>query len=137
MRRDVFSPDHELYRSEFRRYAKTEVEPKVAEWNAHGISDRESWRKIGRAGYLGASMPEQYGGAGGDFLHEAIVIEELALLRAHALQTSLHTGICMPYLLHYGSEAQRQRFLRPAINGDCLLAIAMTEPSAGSDLAGR
>ena len=76
------------------------------------------------------------GGGGGDFLHEAIVIEELALLRAHALQTSLHTGICMPYLLHYGSEAQKHGFLRPAISGDCLLAIAMTEPGAGSDLAG-
>ena len=81
-------------------------------------------------------MPERYGGGGGDFLHEAIVIEELALLRAHALQTSLHTGICMPYLLHYANDDQKQRFLRPAITGDCLLAIAMTEPGTGSDLAG-
>src|SRR4051812_16645978 len=136
MRRDVFSPEHELFRSEVRRYAKAEVEPNVAQWNERGISDRESWRKIGAAGYLGASMPEQYGGGGGDFLHESIIIEELALIRAHALQTSLHTGICMPYLLHYTNEAQKQRFLRPAISGECLLAIAMTEPDAGSDLAG-
>jgi acyl-CoA dehydrogenase len=136
MRRDVFSPEHDLFRSELRRYIKAEVEPWVAQWNERGISDRESWRKIGQAGYLGASMPEAYGGGGGDFLHEAIIIEELALVRAHALQTSLHTGICMPYLLHYANEQQKERFLRPAITGDCLLAIAMTEPDAGSDLAG-
>jgi acyl-CoA dehydrogenase len=136
MRRDVFSPEHELLRSELRRYIKAEVEPLVGQWNERGISDRESWRKIGQAGYLGASMPEPYGGGGGDFLHEAIIIEELALVRAHALQTSLHTGICMPYLLHYANEQQKERFLRPAISGDCLLAIAMTEPDAGSDLAG-
>lgn len=70
------------------------------------LIDRESWRKIGQAGYLGASMPEQYGG-GGDFLHEAIIIEELSLIRAHALQTSLHTGICMPY--PFTTEAMRRR----------------------------
>jgi acyl-CoA dehydrogenase len=81
-------------------------------------------------------MPDSYGGGGGDFAHTAIVIEELSLLRAHALQTSLHTDICMPYLLHYGSEEQKQRFLAPAIRGECLLAIGMTEPAAGSDLAG-
>jgi len=69
------------------------------------LIDRESWRKIGQAGYLGASMPEQYGG--GDFPHEAIIIEELSLIRAHALQTSLHTGICMPYA--FTTEAMRRR----------------------------
>ncbi|MDD9937881.1 MAG: acyl-CoA dehydrogenase family protein, partial [Myxococcales bacterium] len=69
------------------------------------------------------------------FLHDAIVIEELADVRAHALQTSLHSDICMPYLFHYGSEDQKRRFLRRAISGECLLAIAMTEPGTGSDLA--
>jgi acyl-CoA dehydrogenase len=136
MKRDIFSPEHELFRAEFRRFAKVEVEPRVAEWNARGISDRATWRKLGDAGYLGPAMPEAYGGGGGDFLHAAIVIEELASLRAHALQTSLHSDICMPYLLHYASDAQRERFLRPAITGECLIAIAMTEPGAGSDLAG-
>jgi acyl-CoA dehydrogenase len=136
MKREVYSPEHELFRAEFRRFAKTEIEPKIAEWNARGISDRDSWRRMGAAGYLGAAMPERYGGGGGDFAYAAIVIEELSLLRAHALQTSLHSDICMPYLLHYGSEEQKQRFLVPAISGECLLAIAMTEPAAGSDLAG-
>jgi acyl-CoA dehydrogenase len=136
MKREVFSPEHELFRAEFRRFAKTEIEPKIAEWNARGISDRDGWRRMGAAGYLGAAMPERYGGGGGDFACAAIVIEELSLLRAHALQTSLHSDICIPYLLHYGSEEQKQRFLVPAISGECLLAIAMTEPAAGSDLAG-
>jgi acyl-CoA dehydrogenase len=136
MKRDIFSPEHELFRAEFRRFAKTEVEPRVLEWNARGISDRETWRKMGAAGYLGPALPERWGGGGGDFLHAAIVVEELSSLRAHALQTSLHSDICLPYLLRYGSDAQRERFLRPAIGGECLVAIAMTEPGAGSDLAG-
>jgi acyl-CoA dehydrogenase len=135
MKRDIWSSEHALFRTEFRRFAKAEIEPKIAGWNANGISDKATWRKLGAAGYLGAAMPERYGGGGGDFLYDAIVIEELAYLRAHALQTSLHSDICMPYLLHYGSEEQKQKFLRPAITGDCLVAIAMTEPSAGSDLA--
>ncbi len=135
MKRDIWSAEHELFRADFRRFARAEIEPKIADWNARGISDRETWRRMGAAGYLGPAMPERYGGGGGDFAHAAIVIEELSLLRAHALQTSLHSDICMPYLLHYGSEDQKQRFLAPAIRGECLLAIAMTEPSAGSDLA--
>jgi acyl-CoA dehydrogenase len=80
-------------------------------------------------------MPESVGGGGADFLYDAIVIEELCDIRAHALQTSLHSNICMPYLLHYGTPEQQERFLRPAITGECLLAIAMTEPGTGSDLA--
>jgi acyl-CoA dehydrogenase len=135
MKRDIWSPEHELFRADFRRFARAEIEPKIADWNARGISDRDTWRRMGAAGYLGPAMPERYGGGGGDFAHAAIVIEELSLLRAHALQTSLHSDICMPYLLHHGSEEQKQRFLAPAIRGECLLAIAMTEPSAGSDLA--
>jgi acyl-CoA dehydrogenase len=135
VKREIWSPEHELFRGEFRRFARAEIEPEIAEWNARGISDRDAWRRMGAAGYLGAAMPERYGGGGGDFGHAAIVIEELSSLRAHALQTSLHSDICMPYLLHYGSEDQKQRFLAPAIRGECLLAIAMTEPAAGSDLA--
>src|ERR1700742_4688111 len=117
MKRTVFSPEHEQFRDQFRRYVKQHVEPRVREWNAAGITDRESWRKIGEAGFLGVDLPVEYGGAGGDFLHAAIVVEELALARAHALQTSLHCEICMPYLLNYGSEAQKQQYLRPAIRG--------------------
>jgi acyl-CoA dehydrogenase len=135
VRREVFGDEHALFRTELRRFLQAEVAPRVQGWNAAGISDRETWRKMGQAGYLGPSMPESVGGGGADFLYDAIVIEELADIRAHALQTSLHSNICMPYLLHYGTPEHKERFLRPAIAGECLLAIAMTEPGTGSDLA--
>ena len=135
MRRDIFSDEHDHFRAEFRRFAEAEIAPHLDEWNARGLSDKAAWRKLGEAGYLGANAPEEYGGAGADFLFDAIVIEELAYLRAHALQTSMHSDICMPYLTAYGTEAQKQKYLTRAITGECLLAIAMTEPGTGSDLA--
>jgi acyl-CoA dehydrogenase len=136
MRRTIFSDEHDLFRSEFRRFAEAEIVPHLEAWNEAGISDRRAWKKMGEAGFLGANQPEEYGGAGGDFLFDAIIIEELADLRAHALQASLHTDICLPYLTTFATEEQKQRWLVPAIAGDCLLAIAMTEPGVGSDLAG-
>jgi acyl-CoA dehydrogenase len=135
MQRDIFSDEHELFRAEFRRFADAEIAPRVEGWNRAGISDRDTWRKLGRAGFLGANAPEAYGGAGADFLYDAIIMEEMAYLRAHAVMVSLHSDICMPYLTHYGSEAQKERFLRGAIAGDVILAVAMTEPGTGSDLA--
>jgi acyl-CoA dehydrogenase len=135
LRRDLFGDEHELFREQVRRFVAKEVEPRVAEWNARGMSDRETWRRAGEAGLLGPSAPEAYGGAGADFLYDAIVMEELARVRAHALMTSLHSGICMPYLVHYGSEEQKRRYLPGAVRGEILLGICMTEPGAGSDLA--
>ena len=135
MRRDIFSDEHDHFRTEFRRFVKAELVPHLDRWNARGISDKEAWRKMGAAGFLGANAPEEYGGGGVDFLFDAIVMEELAYARAHALQMSLHSDICMPYLTTYGTAVQKDRFLAPAIRGECLLAIAMTEPGTGSDLA--
>ena len=135
MRRDIFSDEHDHFRTEFRRFVKSELVPHLDLWNARGISDKEAWRKMGAAGFLGANAPEEYGGGGVDFLFDAIVMEELAYARAHALQMSLHSDICMPYLTTYGTAVQKDRFLAPAIRGECLLAIAMTEPGTGSDLA--
>jgi acyl-CoA dehydrogenase len=135
MRREIFSDEHELFRSDFRRFAEAEIAPKVAGWNRDGLTDRETWRKVGAAGYLGAHAPEEYGGAGGDFLFDAIVMEELARVRAHALMVSLHSDICLPYIATYGSPEQKQRYLPGAIRGEIILGIAMTEPGTGSDLA--
>lgn len=135
MRRDVFSEDHELFRDQFRRFAEREIEPRIEDWNARGMSDRESWRKMGEAGFLGAHAPAEYGGGGADFLYDAIVMEEMSLLRAHGLMMSLHSDICMPYIVHYGSEAQKMKYLPGAISGETILGIAMTEPGTGSDLA--
>jgi acyl-CoA dehydrogenase len=135
MRRDVFGDEHDLFREQFRRFAAKDIEPKVAAWNEAGMSDRATWRRMGEEGYLGANQPERYGGAGADFLFDAIVVEELARVRAHALMMSLHSDICMPYLTTYGSEAQKEKYLPPAIRGELLLGICMTEPGTGSDLA--
>jgi len=135
MRRDIFSEEHELFRAQFQRFAAREIEPRIAEWNRAGITDRDTWRRMGAEGFLGPCMPEAYGGAGGDFLYDAVVIEELASLRAHGLMTTVHTSICMPYLVSYGSEEQKRRYLPPAIRGELILGICMTEPGTGSDLA--
>jgi acyl-CoA dehydrogenase len=135
MRREIFSAEHDMFREQVRRFVDIEIEPKVIEWNRNGISDRESWRKMGAAGFLGANAPEEYGGGGVDFLYDAIVMEELARVRAHGLMMGLHSDICMPYLTTYGSEEQKRRYLAKAIAGETILAIAMTEPSTGSDLA--
>ena len=136
LRRDVYSEEHEIFRAQFRRFAEAEIAPQVARWNREGQSDKQSWRRVGEAGYLGAAAPAEYGGAGGDFLFDAVLIEEMARLRAHAMMLSLHSDICLPYLVHYGSEEQKRRFVPGAISGEIVLAIAMTEPGAGSDLAG-
>jgi acyl-CoA dehydrogenase len=135
MQRGIFGQEHELFRVQFRRFAEKEIEPKIAGWNARGMTDRETWRRCGEEGFLGANQPEAYGGAGGDFLFDAIVMEELARLRAHALMVSLHSDICMPYITTYGTDDQKQRYLPGAIAGTILLGIAMTEPGTGSDLA--
>jgi acyl-CoA dehydrogenase len=135
VRRTVFSDEHEAFREQFKRFAKKEIEPKIAAWNETGMSDRASWQRMGEEGFLGANAPEKYGGAGADFLYDAIVMEEMAYLRAHGLMMSLHSDICMPYLTEFGTEAQKEKYLPGAIKGECLLGIAMTEPGTGSDLA--
>jgi len=135
MRRDIFTDEHEMFRAQLRRFAARQIEPKIAQWNRDGITDRETWRRMGAEGFLGPCMPEAYGGGGGDFRYDAIVMEELAYLRAHGLMTAVHSSICMPYVLSYGSEEQKKRYLPPAIRGEMLLGICMTEPGTGSDLA--
>jgi len=135
MRRDLFSEEHDLFRTQFRRFVQQEIVPRIPEWNEKGMSDRETWRRMGDEGFLGASAPEAFGGAGGDFLHDAIIMEELSDVRAHGLMFSLHADICRPYLETYGSEEQKARYLPGTVSGEILLGVAMTEPGTGSDLA--
>ena len=136
MRRDLFGEEHELFRAEFRRFVEAEIAPKVLDWNAKGRTDRETWRRVGEQGFLGACAPEEYGGAAGDFLYDAIINEELSRVRAHALMVGLHSDIVMPYLARYGTPEQKAKYLPGTISGEIILGIAMTEPGAGSDLAG-
>jgi len=135
MRREIFTEEHELFRAQVRRLVETEIVPKIPQWNRDGMSDRASWRKLGAAGFLGPNAPAEYGGGGVDFLYDAIVVEEIARVRAHGLMMGLHSDICLPYIASYGSEAQKRRYIPGACSGDIILAIAMTEPGTGSDLA--
>jgi len=135
MRREIFTEEHDLFREQVRRFVEREVEPRVPEWNERGMTDREIWRRLGEEGLLGANQPVEYGGAGGDFLYDAILIEELSRARAHGLAMSLHSDICLPYIVSFGSDAQKRRWVPKAIRGEVILGIAMTEPGTGSDLA--
>ncbi len=135
MRRDIFTEEHEMFRAQVARFVDSEIAPKVEGWNRAGMSDPASWRKMGEAGYLGATASVEYGGAGADFIYDAIINEELSRVRAHGLMMGLHSDICMPYIESYGSEEQKRRYLPKTISGETILAIAMTEPGTGSDLA--
>lgn len=134
--RTVYSSDHELFRDAVRRFVSQEIEPYHAQWEKDGVVSREVWRSAGANGLLCSFVPEQYGGPGGDFLHTAIVVEELAKVEATGPAFHLHSGIVTPYILHYGSEAQKQKWLPGMCAGEIIGAIAMTEPGAGSDLQG-
>jgi acyl-CoA dehydrogenase len=117
----------------FAEHAPPEV---CARWRAQGIVDRDMWPKAGEAGLLCLSTPEEYGGAGGDYRHEVILMERLGLQGVDGFGASLHNAIVAPYVLHYGTEAQRRRWLPKMATGELVGAIAMTEPGAGSDLQG-
>jgi acyl-CoA dehydrogenase len=135
MRRDLFTDEHDLFRREFRRFADAEIAPKVESWLEAGTTDRATWKRCGDEGFLGACAPEEYGGAGADFIYDAIIMEELARHRAHHLMISLHSDICMPYIVSFGSPEQKQKYVPGTLSGDILLGIGMTEPGTGSDLA--
>ncbi|WP_426029498.1 acyl-CoA dehydrogenase family protein [Caulobacter sp. DWP3-1-3b2] len=108
----------------------------VATWRKNHVVDREMWNKAGRAGLLGLTVPEAYGGAGGDYRHEAVLMEQLGLKGVDGFGISLHNAIVAPYILVYGTEEQKQRWLPRLCTGELVGAIAMTEPGAGSDLQG-
>jgi acyl-CoA dehydrogenase len=132
--RTVYRDDHEMFRDTARRFIERECKPKQAEWDAAGRVDRETWRKAGREGLLCMSLPEEYGGAGGDFGHHAVLAEELAYSGVSGPAFSLQSDIIAPYILRNGSPEQKAKWLPACARGEVLLAIAMTEPGAGSDL---
>jgi acyl-CoA dehydrogenase len=134
--RTLFKEEHAQFRDAARRFMETEVQPHRERWEEQGYVDREVWLKAGKAGFLCPSMPEQYGGAGADRLYSMVLIEEQARIGDSGLGFGLHSEIVAPYLLHYGSEELKQRYLPKMASGEMIGAIAMTEPSAGSDLQG-
>jgi alkylation response protein AidB-like acyl-CoA dehydrogenase len=139
MRRDLFEADHELFRSTAREFVEREVTPNVAKWEAEGRVDKEMFRKAGRAGLLGMAIPEEHGGGGvSDFRFNVVIGEEL--MRGDAMASgmciTLHNDVCLPYFIHLCNEEQARRGMPRLVSGDLMSAIAMTEPGAGSDLAG-
>ena len=136
IQRTLFSPDHEAFRDSFRRFIEKEIAPFHAQWEEQGYVDRAVWNKAGENGFLCMSMPEEYGGAGADKLYSVAQIEELGRAGFSGIGYSLHNEIVAPYILHYGTEAQKKNFLPRLASGELIGAIAMSEPAAGSDLQG-
>jgi len=135
MDRNLFDEHHELFRKNVRDFFAAEVVPHQKRWRDAGIVDREVWRKAGEAGVLCPWLEEEYGGPGGDFLHSAVVIEELSRIYESGFALSLHSDIITPYIHEFGNDEQKKRWLPGCASGDLITAIAMTEPGTGSDLA--
>ena len=129
--------DDELaaFRDTVARFVETEMLPHDARWRAQQHVDRETWRLVGQTGLLCLDIPQQYGGGGGDFRHEAVLYEELNRRGITGFGQGVHS-ICANYVLNHGTEEQKQRWLPRLASGDLIGAIAMTEPAAGSDLRG-
>jgi acyl-CoA dehydrogenase len=134
--RTLFDADHQAFRDAFRKFVSQEIAPFHAAWEDAGYVDREVWRKAGAHGYLCPTMPEQYAGAGVDKLYSVVQMEELARGGFSGIGFGLHSEIVAPYLLHYGTEEQKLRYLPRLASGELVGAIAMSEPAAGSDLQG-
>jgi len=109
---------------------------RVESWRRDGIVERSFWREAGEAGLLCLAVPEEYGGPGGDFRHEVVLMEAIARRQVSGFAAALHNAIVAPYILHYGSEQQKRRWIPKMASGEFIGAIAMTEPGAGSDLQG-
>lgn len=137
MRRTVFTEDHEAFRRTIRDVIAAEVVPRFDEWRAAGAVPREFYRRLGELGVFGIEVPEEYGGAGQrSFKFQAVVTEECARAGVGFGAAGAHTALCLPYLLEYGTEEQKRRWLPGFVSGELMTAIAMTEPGTGSDLAG-
>jgi len=115
-------------------YEKHAPEKRVLKWREDGQVEREFWNEAGEAGLLGASVPEEYGGHGGDFRHEMVVIDQQGKHGVEGFSASLHNTVILPYLVRHGTEEQKKKYLPKLVSGELVSAIAMTEPGVGSDL---
>lgn len=131
-----FTPEHEDFRKRLRAFCEAHIIPFVDQWEKDGIVPRDIWRRFGRAGFLCPDVAPEYGGLGGDFRYAVIVSEELSRTRHTGLAANLHSDVVVPYIVSFGSEAIKATYLPGCVSGDIVTAVAMTEPGAGSDLAG-
>jgi acyl-CoA dehydrogenase len=126
--------EHRALEDAVRRFLAERWVPRAAAWKAAGCVGADTWREAGAQGLLCAAMPEAYGGGGGDFGHDAVIIQEVARANLAGFGGGLHSSIVAPYILEYGSAEQKQRWLPKMARGEFIGAIAMTEPGTGSDL---
>ena len=131
-----YSEEHNIFRQAVRKFFEKEVIPYVEEWEEAGIVPRSIWKKMGDQGFLCMDVPEKYGGMGADFLYSVIMSEELVRTGHSGLAAALHSDIVVPYITAFASEEIKHKYLPGCVSGDIITAIAMTEPNAGSDLAG-
>ena len=128
--------EHRMLQDSVARFFRERWVPRAAQFREAGMMPRETWREAGEHGLLCCAMPQAYGGAGGDFGHDAVILLEQARANLSGFGGGLHSAIVAPYILHYGTEEQKQRWLPLMATGELVGAIAMTEPGAGSDLQG-
>ncbi|MRR16550.1 MAG: acyl-CoA dehydrogenase [Deltaproteobacteria bacterium] len=131
-----YTDEHRIFRESFRRFLEKEIIPHVEAWEEDGIVPRWAWKKLGEQGFLSTSVPPEYGGQGADFLYSAILIEEMARANFYGLSARLHGDVAAPYLVQLATHEQKKKYLPRCVSGDLIMAIAMSEPAAGSDLAG-
>ena len=134
--RTLFQPEHQAFADSFRRFVDKEITPRHADWEDQGYVARDVWTQAGANGFLCMSLPEEYGGAGADKLYSVAQMEEIARAGCTGIGFGLHSEIVAPYILHYGTEAQKRKYLPQLASGAMVGAIAMSEPAAGSDLQG-
>src|SRR6201999_381657 len=135
--RTLFEPEHDLFREAYRSFLDRHVAPQHEQWEKEKIVDRGVWLEAGKQGFLGMSVPEEYGGGGNDdFRYNTIITEETTYGRFSGIGWGLHNDIVAPYLLSLATEEQKQRWLPKFCTGELITAIAMTEPGTGSDLQG-
>ena len=139
IKRNIYTEEHEIFRQSVRDFVAKEITPFNEQWEKNKMVSRESWQKLGEAGFLCMQAPEEYGGLGiTDFKYNTIFAEELGLTgcAGPAVGYPLHNDIVFPYIHHYGQEALLEKVVPGCVSGEIILAIAMTEPGAGSDLQG-
>ncbi|TAM09048.1 MAG: acyl-CoA dehydrogenase [Nevskiaceae bacterium] len=132
----ISAEELDAWRDSIRRFLTAEVEPHYEQWEAEGILPQSLYLKMGKQGLLCVDQPEAYGGSGAPFLFSAAVVEETARMGFLGLATNLsvHSDIVAPYILDLGNDAQKRKYLPRMVSGECIGAVAMTEPGAGSDL---
>jgi len=134
IKRDLFSEEHDAFRDMVRKFIENEIAPHHAAWERDGIVSRDLWLKAGAAGMLCCTIPEEYGGAGADYLFDVVVFEEMARSGYTAPGFMIHCDLVATYVKSFGTEAQKKRWLPKMVRGEAIGALGMTEPHAGSDL---